>query len=64
MTGIADPYGLVLFVHLAALLGAISAGALAHHSEARLRTAETLLVAASAGATVGLRLRSKGARDD
>ena len=40
--GIADNYGLVLFVHLSALLGAISAGALAHYSEARLRTTETL----------------------
>ena len=43
MTGLlADTYGLVLVVHLSALLGAISAGALAHYSEARLRTAETL----------------------
>ena len=32
--GIADNYGLVLFVHLSALLGVISAGALAHYSEA------------------------------
>jgi hypothetical protein len=37
-----DAYGLVLFVHLCALLAAIASGALAHFSEARLRAATTL----------------------
>lgn len=41
-TGMADTDGLVLFVHLSALLGEIWAGALAHYSEARLRATETL----------------------
>lgn len=34
-------YGVVLFVHLCALLAAISAGALSHMSEARMRAADT-----------------------
>jgi hypothetical protein len=35
-------YGLVLFVHLSALLAAISAGALSHLSEARMRDAASV----------------------
>ncbi len=34
-------YGVVLFAHVCALLAAISAGALSHFSESRMRSAET-----------------------
>ena len=34
-------YGVVLFAHVCALLAAISAGALSHLSEARMRSAES-----------------------
>jgi hypothetical protein len=40
--GLDNPYDLVLFVHLCALLAAIASGAIAHLSEARLRAAVTL----------------------
>lgn len=37
-----DSYGLVLFLHLCALLGAIGTAALLHFAEARMRAAETI----------------------
>src|SRR3954451_14932740 len=37
-----NTYGLVLFVHLSALLGAISAGALSHLAELRMQSADSV----------------------
>jgi hypothetical protein len=44
----------VLFAHVCALLVAISAGALSHFSESRLRSAETKAAEAAAGLAVAV----------
>lgn len=50
-------YGLVLFLHLSALLGAIGTAALLHFAEVRLRAADTV-----AAVRVWARLIEKGAK--
>jgi hypothetical protein len=52
-----DGYGVVLFLHLCALLGAIGTAALLHFAEARLREADSV-----AAIRVWARLIEKGAR--